>query len=144
MSLVKCQACHERIEGKPFRVYFHWQRADGVRKGYRTRLCLTCYASKLVPLDVERDAQSALTCPNCGIITDEDFDAVYANGFIPGYGMRQIEAPFCGVCAANYRAWVIASSEELEASGGGPRDPPPQPSGDQILRSLGIEPRHGG
>lgn len=141
MALARCQGCGDRIQDKPFRVYFHWQRADGVRLGYKARLCLTCFASKLAPLDIDRDAQNRLTCPSCGIDTEDDYDAVYANAFVPRYGMRRIEAPFCNACAANYRLWVQAGSERLEDSGEGPRGPSPTLSGGEVLRGLGIEPR---
>ena len=142
MTLIRCQGCQNRVEGKPFRAYVHWQLADGRRIGYKSRLCLTCYVARMAPLDIDRDAQNRLTCPNCGIDTEEDYDAVYINVFIPQYGMRTLEAPFCNSCAANYRLWVEAASERLEDSGEGPRGPSPRLSGDEILRSLGIEPRH--
>jgi hypothetical protein len=122
-------------------VTWGWRRADGIRIAYRGRLCASCFASKIAPLAISYKGVDALTCPSCGIGTEDDMDAVYSTSYIPGYGEFRTESPFCGACAATYRVWVLDHSWQLEDQRGAAGGPTTHPSGDEVLRSMGIVPR---
>lgn len=68
-------------------------------------------------------------------------DAIYTTSYLPQYGEFRTESPFCGACAATYRSWVLDHAWELEDHGGATGSPSTHPSGEEILRALGIEPR---
>jgi hypothetical protein len=55
-----------------------------------------------------------MTCPGCGINTEDDMDAVYVT-FIPkGQGKLQMDLPMCPSCAVPLRVWLQAGSEQLD------------------------------
>ena len=141
MSLVRCTGCGQRIAEKPTTVYWGWRLADGRRSAWRSKLCPECVTWKIVPLNVERDPEERLTCPQCGIDTEDDMDPVYGAVYFPRYGREDVEAPFCGPCAAVYRIWIQERSarldDRLEAGAG--LQPPP--SGVETLEALGWIPR---
>jgi hypothetical protein len=93
---------------------------------------------KISPLDFDPDKAERLTCPNCGIDTDADYDAVFINTFIPGYGRRDFEAPFCGACAAHFRIWAQSSGTPMEDRGRADIGPASMISASETLRSLGL------
>lgn len=142
MSLVKCSGCEQRNEPKYTSVTWSWRRADGVRVAHRGRLCTSCFVSRIAPLDIDYSGQPRLTCPNCGIDTEEDMDAVYTTCYIPGAGEYRTESPFCGACAATYRIWVLEHSWPLEDQRGAAGGPTTHPSAEEILRGYGIAPRN--
>jgi hypothetical protein len=141
VSLVKCNGCDQRNEDKYTSTTFAWRRADGVRVAHRARLCVGCFAAKVAPVDRDYVGVDRLTCPNCGIETEEDMDAIYFTCYIPRYGEHKIEAPFCAACAASYRVWVLEHSWELEDQRGATGGPSIHPSAEEVLRAMGIEPR---
>jgi len=141
MILARCTACDKRCDSKPFNTTFAWRRADGVRVAYRAILCMPCYVQLVVPLDLEYAADAALTCPNCGIETEGDYDAIYVTAFIPNYGKREIQSPFCGACAAIKRIWIQEHAQQLEDQLGATGGPNPTPTADEVLAALGIRAR---
>lgn len=140
-SLARCRACKLRDGNKPVTLFVTWRDAAQVRHGFRTQLCVSCYVAKVAPLDVDRDPATALTCPSCGIDTDTDYDAVYVNQFIPKYGRRDLEVPFCNACAAHYRIWAESVGDALEDRGGADVSPSTEVSSIDVLRALGIQVR---
>lgn len=141
MPLVKCNGCDERPSDKLTQVTYAWRRADNVRVAYRARLCAACFMSKVSPLAIDYAGVETLTCPSCGIATEDDMDAVYTTSYIPGYGEFRTESPFCPPCAATYRVWVLDHSWQLEDQRGATGSPSTHPSADEVLRSMGILPR---
>jgi len=141
MVLVRCTGCEKRCESKPFNTTFAWRRSDGARRAYRAILCTACYVAKVVPLDRDYVSLEVLACPGCGIATEDDYDAIFVTSFIPNYGKRSVEAPFCGACAASYRSWVLEHAQELEDQVGATGGPYPTISAEETLRGLGIEVR---
>src|SRR5215471_10897869 len=106
MSLFRCPVCTRRTGAKPVTVFWGWRDVEQRRHAYRQQLCVDCFQTQLsgvanTPTDAE-----VLTCPQCGIRTEEDYDACFANLFIPGYGRLDVEAPLCASCAAKLRMWV--------------------------------------
>jgi len=138
LILQRCTGCDKRCETKPFSTTFAWRRADLVRVAWRAILCMPCYIAKVVPLDFDMLADARLTCPSCHIDTEDDFDAIYVTSFIPNYGKRQIQAPFCGACAAHYRIWVQEHAVLLQDSVGATGGPYSDVLPEDVLRSLGI------
>lgn len=119
-----------------------WFRTDGVRVSYKHRLCMGCVASRIAPLQVHSD-NGEMTCPNCGIDTHDDYDAIYVSWVFKGVGQMQIEEPFCAPCAAIYRLWFEQGAEKLENRErlGEGLQTGPSPDALQLLAALGIEPR---
>jgi hypothetical protein len=138
VSLAKCRACARRDGNKPLTVFYAWRNVGGDRLAYKTTLCVSCFAAKVSPLDLHFDGVERLRCPNCGIDTDDDYDAVFVNCFIPHYGRRDIEAPFCNACAAHYRIWVQECGDALEDRGRADDSPSPMLSASATLRALGL------
>jgi len=139
--LARCTACEHRDGNKPITVFIAWRDANFERHGVKTNLCASCFVSRIAPLDVERDPTERLTCPACHIDTENDYDAVYCNSFIPGYGRRDVEAPFCNACAAQFRIWAQASGMTLEDRGRAEDSPSSKVSPEEVLASLGIQVR---
>ena len=141
MSLSPCSACGVRAPGKLAQITWAWWRADNKRVAYRQRLCLTCMATTVVPLEVNSRDLSA-NCPACGIDTSEDMDPVYATSFVPGIGKVRLELPTCGVCAVRIRERAMTGAVKLEDSGFGGQDPSPQTDlSTEAWAQLGIQPR---
>jgi hypothetical protein len=141
MPLVRCAECNRRTDDQPSQVTFAWRRADLVRVAYRCRLCRACLAERCAHVLRRYEGEERLTCPGCGIDTEDDFDAVFTTAYIPSYGKVAGEAPFCGACAAIYRNWVLDKCQLLEDTLGATGGPQQHPSGDEVLRAMGIEPR---
>jgi hypothetical protein len=141
MSLIPCSFCGLRVPGKLSSTTWAWYRADGVRVAYRQRLCLACFASNVVPLEVEtRDF--SLSCPMCHTDASGDLDAVYATIFVPGMGKITLELPTDPKCAAELRARAQRGAEALESSVFGGLGPGPQTgTPDSAWGQLGIQPR---
>jgi hypothetical protein len=143
MAIVKtCTRCAETQREALFWTVGAWQRADGVRVAYKHKLCLTCVSARIAPLQVHSDEQG-MTCPNCGIDTSQDFDAVYLSWIPRGVGTLQAECPFCAACAAIWRSWFITGAEELEDRNRVVEGRPDAPryEANQVLAALGIRPR---
>jgi hypothetical protein len=126
MSLIPCDACHQRVPEKLCQCTWAWYRADGQRVAYRQRLCTACFATTVLPLDKDLDYVNGLTCPACGIGTDEDMDPCYCTAFIPGQGKIQLELATCASCAVTIRQRAQVGATKLEdARVEGPSDSSP-------------------
>jgi hypothetical protein len=108
-----------------------------VWKGYYGRLCPACTAAKVLPLDVDYSEGGSLTCPQCGIGTEDDYDAVYLTYFPAGRNQESADAPFCGVHAAEYRVWVTEFARDTGIEVGASEPRPDHVSAAQTLRALG-------
>lgn len=139
-SLVKCAGCGERCGARPIGVYWRWMRADGVWKKYYARLCVGCYAAKILPLDVDYVGSVELTCPTCGVATEADYDGIYTTSFPKGRDQVETESPFCDVHAADYRIWVLEHAQERVNVDGAPEPHQERYSAEQTLRALGRQP----
>jgi hypothetical protein len=111
--------------------------ANGQWKKYYARLCVGCYASRIAPLEtLDFSGDTRLTCPSCGIDTEDDYDAVYTTAF-PGGGQTDSSAPFCGVHAAEYRIWVTGLARDMDVVDGAPEPHQQRATAASTLRSLG-------
>ncbi|MBA0084854.1 MAG: hypothetical protein HRJ53_07655 [Acidobacteria bacterium Pan2503] len=142
-SLVKCGSCARRCGERPIGAYWRWLRSDGVWKKHYARLCVGCYASRVAPLEGEIDPDARLSCPQCGIDTEDDYDAIYITAFPGGRGQVDVSAPFCGVHAAEYRIWLLEFARELDTVDGAPEPRQHAPTTEDTLRSLGRDPEVG-
>lgn len=140
--LKRCTSCSDAQKEPLFWTVAAWNDVNGGRHAYKHRLCLTCVAARIAPLQVHSDS-NAMTCPNCGIDTTGDYDAVYLSWVPKGVGKLQAESPFCGACAAHFRVWFIAGSEVMEDRSpvieGHPM--PLDTRVSEVLARLGIAPR---
>lgn len=148
-NLIRCSACAERPPVRPAQVTWAWRRTDGVRTAYRQNLCVTCFCTNVLPLDVEAGPDEPLRCPVCGIGTDDDYDAVYITAFIPGTGKMRITVASCGPCAVEVRNRAQKGATKLEdaapvpfAGAGSVQGlAPEQPPAADVWAALGITPR---
>jgi hypothetical protein len=95
--------------------------------------------AKVSPLAASYVGVERLTCPGCGIDTEDDMDAIYTTSYIGGYGEFKTESPFCNACAAQLRIWVQEQGWLLEDQLGATGGPQLDISAAETLRSLGIE-----
>lgn len=145
MSLIPCSLCRERppLGVKLSQVTWAWQKPNRERVAYRQRLCISCFAQKVLALGVEHDYTEGLTCPACGIDTEHDMDAVYATAYVPGSGKLSLEWPLCGACALRVRTIAVENAELLEdrAAVVGGQAPEQAPEKLSPWSMLGIVPR---
>jgi hypothetical protein len=142
VSLAHCSHCGERNSAKYSQVTWAWTLADRTRVAYRTRLCPGCFAELVLSLDRPLEPGANLTCPACGIDTENDYDAVYATCYVPGFGKVAYEWPLCGVHAVSVRAGAMHGAERLEDRPvGGPAEAPNTDAALAVWAALGITPR---
>lgn len=137
-----CTRCEEQQREPLCWTVAAWQTGNGVRVAYKHRLCLTCLAAKIAPLQVHSDTDS-MTCPACGIDTTQDMDPVFITWIPKRVGELKAECPFCSACAARFRLWFQEGSLELEDRNRIMQGRPDAPAYEaiQVLESLGIKPR---
>lgn len=148
MSLYPCSACSVRPAGQKLASStWAWNRADGSRAAWRQRLCVGCVAQRVLALPMLESDQD-LTCPACGISTEQDMSPIYATVFVPGSGRFDFEWPFCPPCAATYQGYAQVGAEQLEdrresfgGLGSGPQTDHVPASAAATWESLGIVPR---
>ncbi len=144
MSLIPCDDCKLRVPEKLAQATWAWYRADGVRVAYRKRLCTACFCSTILPFDKEMDYVAGLTCPACGIGTNDDMDPVYVTVYVPTSGKISLELATCAPCAVNIRSKAQSNAVLLEdkrvegPSASGPSTPTTRES---YWAAIGITPR---
>ncbi len=127
--------------GKPISLYWAWTNADGRRKAWKQKVCSDCFRENYAPL-VVRAMEPVLMCPNCGISTADDYDAVYLSAFLPGMPSTQSEMPLCGGHAAELRSLALRGAVQLEDRGVGVGGPQlVVPSSTQVWEALGLRPQ---
>ena len=139
--LKACTQCGEKQKEPLTWAVGAWKRADGVRVAYRQNLCMACTVAKLAPLQTHSDGD-LMTCPQCGIGTEDNYDAVYISWIPKHVGKLTIESPFCPPCAAHFRIWWMHGAEllpERVTDREGASDAP-SPSSNQLLAALGWPP----
>lgn len=139
MQLVPCAVGPHRSPEKPSTLFWAWNRADGVRKAYKQRLCVGHFAERIVPLEVAAEGE-LLVCPCCGISTQEDLDPVYLIAYLPGVGREDCQLATCGACAAKLRAQAMENAVELENRSLGAESQPPTKDSSAVWRALGRNP----
>lgn len=113
MSLFPCSGCGQKVHEKLSSITWAWTRADLSRKAYRQRLCVACYATKVIPLELAAQ-ESPWDCPVCHTDPADGLDPVYCTSFIPGIGKRQLELATCAPCAVSVRSFAQQNARELE------------------------------
>lgn len=136
-----CPLCGQQSTSKLASLYWAWTRADGRRKAFKQKVCADCFRERYVKL-VVASMEPVLLCPNCGIATADDFDAVYLSYFMPGMPGDTSEMPLCGACAVEVRNMALLGATELEDRGVGTGGPQPQaPTGAEVWAALGLGPK---
>lgn len=141
MVLVRCSDCARRPQAKFVWVSVAYFTAPGERLARKMRLCNGCFAERIGGYIVLRDPDDRLTCPSCGIDTEDDYEAVYGTYIAPGEAPEQLEIPFCSPCRNIFVEWAESRGESLEDRRRADSGPTTHPSGLDVLRSLGIQPR---
>jgi len=141
MVLVRCDACHTRPQSKFNTLFLAWFTPEGARTARKLRLCNSCFNEHVSPYALPVDVEERLHCPSCHIDTEDDYEAVYGNLYMPGYEPEQIEMPFCPSCKNVFTAWAGSHGVSLEDRRRAESGPSTHPSGLEVLRSMGIQPR---
>ena len=131
-----CGLCEQQFQGKPASLYWAWTNADGRRRAWKQKVCPDClrehYARAILA-----SQEPVLMCPQCGIGTVDDYDAVYLTYCIPGMPKAQAEMPCCPPCAVALRSLALKGASELEDRGVGAGGPQLEPvSADQAWKDL--------
>jgi hypothetical protein len=135
-----CGLCEQQFVGKPASLYWAWTNADGRRRAWKQKVCPDClrehYARAILASE-----EPVLICPNCGISTVDDYDAVYLTYCIPGMPKAQAEMPCCPSCAVLMRSNALKGAVELQDRGVGVGGPQLEPvSATQMWDQLGLRP----
>ena len=141
MVLARCDACHTRPQSKFNTLFLAWFNGEGERLARKLRLCNDCFNEHVGAYALPIDVQERLHCPSCHIDTEDDYDAVYGNLYMPGYEPEQIEMPFCSSCHVTFIGWAMQHGVPLEDRRRAETGPTTHPSGLEVLRSMGIRPR---
>ncbi len=141
MVLVRCDGCLTRPQSKYNSVYLAWFDAEGTRVARKMRLCNECFNEHMLGFVEPIDPDERLHCPSCHIDTETDYQAVYGEVYIPGYEKETIEIPFCDNCRNMFVAWAVARGVALEDRRRAEIGPSTHPSGLEVLRAMGIQPR---
>jgi hypothetical protein len=141
MVLVRCDGCETRPQTKFNSVYLAWFNSEGTRVARKLRLCNVCFSEHILPYTDPAEPDERLHCPSCHIDTDTDYQAVYGTLFVPGYEADILEIPFCDSCRNIFVAWAGARGGALEDRRRADIGPSTHPSGLEVLRSMGIQPR---
>lgn len=112
MSLLRCSGHGTRQPGALTHVYWFMPRADGTTLRKRQRLCSECYETWVVALLTPDDVDS-LTCPACGISTDEGVDPIYVTYYPPRSGSEKGAMAFCAACAIEARLRACHNADDL-------------------------------
>jgi hypothetical protein len=112
-------------------------RADHVWKAYYARICVGCYAAKVLPLDVNYEGVDRLTCPACGVETEGDYDALYTTSFAGRGPQLDTESPFCAACLVPLKAWVQSFARDTDDDDGAAQPRRERPTSPQTMRDLG-------
>jgi hypothetical protein len=112
MSLLRCSMHDTRQPGRLSHVYWFMPMSDGTVLRKRQRLCHECLNLHVIELLTPEDAEN-LTCPACGISTEEDVSPVYVTYYPPGFeGVRGAMA-FCDRCAIEARLRACHNADDL-------------------------------
>jgi hypothetical protein len=141
VPLQRCSECTRRTGEKTTHTTIAWRTGDDERVAYLLHLCGQCFGARVGSQWRDYQGVERLTCPACGIDTEDDHDDVYVTAYIPSYGEFKLEVPFCGACAALYRIWAQEHGQRRESQLGASTGPQTHPTGLELLRSMGIEPR---
>jgi hypothetical protein len=141
MVLVRCDGCQGRSQVKFNALYVAWFNAEGGRVARKLRLCNACFNEHVLPFVDVIDPTERLHCPSCHIDTDSDYQAVYGELYMPGYEKETIEIPFCDSCRNIFVNWAGALGVALEDRRRADIGPTTHPSGLEVLRAMGIQPR---
>lgn len=137
-----CTLCGD-VQAEPLTWYvLSWNTVDGARTALKHKLCVECVATILAPLHTAC-LRPEMSCPHCGINTEDNYDAVYGS-FIPrGVGTFSFEAPFCPPCALAFRNRMSEGGERLVDRPLGERAQrePARFTSAETWASLGIVPR---
>jgi len=142
VPLIPCSVCRTRDYDKLSQVTWAWNPVPRQRVAYRQRLCVGCFAGRVLVMDREIDPQARLVCPACGIDTEADMEPVYATAYVPGVGKMVYEWPLCPthsdiVRAAAQEGAELLPEREPESRGQAPSTAPPVSPWER----LGIMPR---
>jgi len=135
-----CGVCEQQYLGKPASLYWAWTNADGRRRAWKQKVCPDCLREFYLRAIVS-SVEPVLICPNCGIGTVDDYDAVYLTYCLPGQPKGQAEMPLCPPCAVRIRSYALKGAVELEDRGAVVGGPQPQTlDATSVWASLGIVP----
>lgn len=138
-----CNSCGQHSDAKLASCYWAWMRADRTRVAYLQKLCITCFATQVLPLVVEAEAP-LLACPACHIGTVDDHDDVFLTFFAGGRNETKSDWPLCGRCAVEVRNRAQVGAAQLldrqQGSLGAASGPQPSNANDPWA-ALGLAPR---
>jgi len=142
-NLLRCSACRQRTQEKLAQVTWAWIDAERLRTSVRQRLCVQCFAVRVLAYDNDVDAESDLTCVACGISVEEDLRILYCTAYVPGSGPLRFQFPFCdehllAMQAMCRESAIVLGERESMLGGQAPQREAPSLA---AWRALGIEPR---
>lgn len=143
-NVIRCSVCGKRPAEKPAQATWSWIDAEHLRTAVRQRLCIQCFAVRVLAYEKPLDVDSPLTCVACGIDVDDEPQLVYCTAFVPGAGKLAYAFPLCEphgiemrrMCSENA---VVLQEREVMVRGLAP-SPSQEPPAIAAWRALGLEP----
>jgi hypothetical protein len=104
----------------------------------RQRLCVECLQNYVISLITPDDAET-LTCPACGISTEEDVQPIYVTYYSPKSAGEKGAMAFCASCAIEARLRACHNAEDLPDRylDQGDRATFPAPPATTVFRDIG-------
>jgi len=143
-NLQPCSVCRKRPVEKLSQVTWAWNPEPQTRVAYRQRLCLECFALRVVVLDHDVPQEGPLACAACGCSVEHDMSPVYMTAFVPGVGKYRLDVPLCDADALGVRANASENAERLperDPQSRGLESAPGTASPKSAWERLGITPR---
>lgn len=143
-NLIRCAVCGQRPAEKLAQVTWAWTDGARLRTAVRQRLCVGCYAGRVLAMEHELDPSDRLTCVFCGIDVEDDLRILYATAYVPGIGKQEYQFPLCEehaliahqMCSENA---IVLQERESMLRGQAPQHEHPALA---AWRTLGIEPNN--
>lgn len=143
-NLIRCSVCRQRPEAKLAQVTWAWVNVEQLRTAYRQRLCVQCFAVRVLAYEKPLAPDEPLTCVACGIDVEDAPEIVYCTTFAPGLGKLQYAFPFCEPHAQTMREMckegAILLQEREPMLGGQDLAPQREHASLAAWRALGLEP----
>jgi hypothetical protein len=112
MSLLRCASHGTRQPGALNHVYWFMPQLDGTTLRKRQRLCTECFENYVLALLTPEDAET-LTCPGCGISTEEDVQPIYLTYYPSKSPAVKGAMAFCTSCAIEARLRACHNADDL-------------------------------
>jgi hypothetical protein len=141
-NVIRCSVCRKRPDEKLAQVTWAWINGEGLRTAYRQRMCVTCFAIRVLSYERDVEPDADLSCVGCGISVEDDPRITWCTAYIPGSGPVRYAFPACDPHAIELHRMAQEGASLLQEREAMLRGQAPQREHPSLAawRALGIEP----